>query len=44
VTLNITLLHFAAPPVVGGVERVLAEHARLMVEAGHGVTVVAGRG
>ncbi len=42
--LNVTLLHYAAPPVVGGVERVVAEHARLMVEAGHVVTVVAGRG
>jgi glycosyltransferase involved in cell wall biosynthesis len=42
--MHIALLHYAAPPVVGGVERVLAEHARLMVEAGHQVTVVAGRG
>ena len=38
------LLHYAAPPVVGGVESVLGHHARLMADAGHQVRVVAGRG
>jgi glycosyltransferase involved in cell wall biosynthesis len=38
------ILHYAAPPVIGGVERVLAEHARQFVQAGYQVTVVAGRG
>jgi len=41
---SIGLLHYSVPPVVGGVESVLAQHARLMVEAGHAVRIVAGRG
>jgi glycosyltransferase involved in cell wall biosynthesis len=41
---NIALLHYSAPPVVGGVESVLGQHARLMAAAGHHVRVVAGRG
>lgn len=42
--MKIALLHYAAPPVVGGVESVLAHHARLMTRAGHQVTIIAGRG
>jgi mannosylglucosylglycerate synthase len=42
--MNITLLHYAAPPVVGGVESVLGEHARLMASDGQQVTILAGRG
>jgi glycosyltransferase involved in cell wall biosynthesis len=42
--LNIALLHYAAPPVVGGVESVLAHQARLLADAGHSVRIVAGRG
>jgi len=42
--MNIALLHYSAPPVVGGVESVLAHHARLMTGADHNVRVVAGRG
>jgi len=42
--MKILLLHYSAPPVVGGVEHVLGQHARLMAEAGHQVHVVAGRG
>ncbi|HLE28966.1 MAG TPA: glycosyltransferase [Anaerolineales bacterium] len=41
---RIALLHYSAPPVVGGVESVLAHHARLMTEAGHAVRIVAARG
>jgi len=41
---TIALVHYAAPPVVGGVESVLAWHARLMRRAGHSVHVLAGRG
>jgi glycosyltransferase involved in cell wall biosynthesis len=41
---NIALLHYTAPPVVGGVERVLEQQARLFAAAGHRVRVVAGRG
>lgn len=42
--MNITLMHYSAPPVVGGVESVLAHHARLMANAGHRTQVVAARG
>jgi len=42
--LTIALLHYSAPPIVGGVESVLAHHARLMANAGHAVKIVAGRG
>ncbi len=42
--MKIALLHYSAPPVVGGVEFVLAQHARQMVRAGHAVTIFAGRG
>lgn len=41
---RIALLHYSAPPVVGGVESVMAHHARLMAQAGHQVSVFAGRG
>jgi mannosylglucosylglycerate synthase len=41
---RVALVHYTAPPVVGGVEQVLARQARLLAEAGHAVTVVAGRG
>jgi len=41
---NIVLLHYAAPPVVGGVETVLARQAQLLSRAGHQVRIVAGRG
>ena len=43
-SLAIALIHFTAPPVVGGVESVLGHHARLMADAGHAVRVVVGRG
>lgn len=42
--MRIALLHYSAPPVVGGVESVLGHHARLMDQAGHRVTIFAGRG
>jgi glycosyltransferase involved in cell wall biosynthesis len=41
---NVALLHYSAPPVVGGVESVLAHQAQLFSEAGHKVRVIAGRG
>ncbi len=41
---KIALLHYSAPPVVGGVESVMAHHAGLMADAGHQVTILAGRG
>lgn len=42
--MNIVLLHYAAHPIVGGVENVVRQHSRLMAEAGHSVRLVAGRG
>ena len=42
--MRIALLHYTSPPIVGGVESVLAHHARLMTRAGHEVTILAGRG
>lgn len=42
--MKITLLHYAAPPVVGGVETVLAKQAEVLSAAGHEVTILAGRG
>jgi glycosyltransferase involved in cell wall biosynthesis len=41
---NIDLVHYSAPPVVGGVESIIAQHARLMAQAGHRVRILAGRG
>jgi glycosyltransferase involved in cell wall biosynthesis len=42
--LRVALLHYTAPPVLGGVEHVLREQARLLALAGHEVRVIAGRG
>ena len=33
--MKIAILHYSSPPIVGGVESVLAHHARLMADAGH---------
>lgn len=41
---RIFLLHYTAPPVVGGVESVVATQARLLRKAGYDAWVVAGRG
>jgi glycosyltransferase involved in cell wall biosynthesis len=41
---RIALLHYSAPPVVGGVESILGQHARLMADAGHNVRILAARG
>ena len=38
------LLHYSAPPVVGGVEQVLGHQAVLLADAGHDVRIVAARG
>lgn len=42
--MHVGIVHYAAPPVVGGVELTIFHHARLLTELGHRVTVVAGRG
>ena len=41
---RIAILHYTAPPVVGGVEAVILAHAQILVDAGYPVTVVAGQG
>jgi glycosyltransferase involved in cell wall biosynthesis len=41
---RIALLHYSAFPVVGGVEKVIAQHRRLFEADGHQVAVVVGRG
>jgi len=41
---KVALLHYSAPPIVGGVESVLGHHARLMADEGHQVMIIAGRG
>jgi glycosyltransferase involved in cell wall biosynthesis len=38
------ILHYTAPPVVGGVEAVIQAHVREFIRAGYPVTVIAGRG
>ncbi|OGO34034.1 MAG: hypothetical protein A2W35_14045 [Chloroflexi bacterium RBG_16_57_11] len=42
--MKIDLLHYSAPPIVGGVESVIGHQARLMADAGHQVRILAGRG
>lgn len=42
--MNIDLMHYASPPIVGGVESVIGHHARLLVDHGHNVRIIAGRG
>ena len=42
--MNIAILHYSVPPIVGGVESVIVHHARLMSEDGHSVRLIAGRG
>ncbi|NPA93075.1 MAG: glycosyltransferase [Chloroflexi bacterium] len=40
----IHILHYAGPPVIGGVEITIAYHARLLARRGYQVQVIAGRG
>jgi glycosyltransferase involved in cell wall biosynthesis len=42
--MKIALLHYTFGPVVGGVETILTEHARLFAAQGHEVTVICGEG
>lgn len=41
---RVAMLHYSAPPVVGGVEAVIQAHAQILLRAGYPVTVIAGRG
>ncbi len=42
--MNIAILHYSVPPVVGGVESVIAHHARLLSADGYSVRLIAARG
>lgn len=42
--MHVGIIHYAAPPVVGGVELTIFHHARVLTALGHQVTVVAGQG
>lgn len=42
--MKIIFMHYSVPPIVGGVESVLAHQARLAAEAGHDVHMIAARG
>jgi len=41
---QVAILHYAAPPIVGGVEVTIYHHARLLAQMGYQVHVIAGRG
>jgi glycosyltransferase involved in cell wall biosynthesis len=41
---RIAILHYAAPPTIGGVESTMAAHARLFADHGYSVKIIAGRG
>ncbi len=42
--MKVSILHYSVPPIVGGVESVIAHHARLMSANGHEVNLIAARG
>ncbi|MBI3740466.1 MAG: glycosyltransferase family 4 protein [Chloroflexi bacterium] len=41
---RIAILHYASPPIIGGVEATMAKHALLFAERGYAVKIIAGRG
>jgi len=41
---RLAILHYAAPPTIGGVESTIAAHARLFADHGYAVKIIAGRG
>ncbi|MGW8143176.1 MAG: glycosyltransferase family 4 protein [Anaerolineales bacterium] len=42
--MHISILHYAAPPIVGGVESTIYHHAHLLNSAGYTISIIAGRG
>lgn len=42
--MRIALIHYSYPPIIGGVEKIVAAHARIFADAGHEVTVICRRG
>ena len=43
-TRRVAIIHYTAPPIPGGVERIIREHVNLLTSNGNQVTVVAGKG
>jgi glycosyltransferase involved in cell wall biosynthesis len=41
---RIGIIHYSAPPVIGGVEAVIEAHAKLFYQKGYSTSVIAGRG
>ena len=41
---TVAILHYSAPPIVGGVEAVIKAHQNEFIHAGYSCTVIAGRG
>jgi mannosylglucosylglycerate synthase len=41
---SVAILHYSAPPVIGGVEAVIQAHSNVFVDFGYLPTVIAGRG
>ncbi len=41
---TIAILHYTAPPVVGGVEAVIEAHLRVLIDAGYPAHLISGRG
>ena len=41
---KVAILHYSAPPVVGGVESVIKAHQNELIRAGYSCTVIAGCG
>ncbi len=41
---RVAILHYAAPPGIGGVESTMGAHARLLADHGYPVKIIAGRG
>jgi mannosylglucosylglycerate synthase len=41
---TIALLHYAYPPKIGGVERLMSQHAQILAKLGYGVHIVTGSG
>ncbi|MCH8067095.1 MAG: glycosyltransferase family 4 protein [Nanoarchaeota archaeon] len=41
---NITIIHYSCPPIVGGVETVIEEHAELFSSRGYKINLIVGKG
>ena len=41
---SVAILHYSAPPIIGGVEAVIKAHLNVFIQAGYSCTVIAGRG